>query len=258
MSTLADERLALDVKEKEMRSMVEQAERKRGWFSAFREWVETVATFLDEKVGTILFVFIWLVLTLSPQYPILESLEDEHVSLLKERRDMISKRRLQDDEDDLAIFLGALPTPVETDPEEYDELGRLVPRQNPEVSRRERMRSRTARRSQRPPAQEEDGYSTDSSLPPSDQVDFRTAMSNLASKKEKMLEDVRSDEFKDPSLGVGKWFGEWREKYSDSYTGAFGGLGMVSAWEFWVRLEMLGWDPTQVRLLMLTSARANG
>ena len=50
MSNLADEREILEGKEKEMRTMVEEAESKRSWFSSFREWVETVATFLDEKV----------------------------------------------------------------------------------------------------------------------------------------------------------------------------------------------------------------
>lgn len=54
MSSLADERQTLDVKEKEMRSMVEKSEQKRSWFHAFREWVETIATFLDEKVCYIL------------------------------------------------------------------------------------------------------------------------------------------------------------------------------------------------------------
>lgn len=52
MSHLADEREALESKEKEMRDMVEKAETKRSWFNAFTEWVETVATFLDEKVNS--------------------------------------------------------------------------------------------------------------------------------------------------------------------------------------------------------------
>lgn len=33
-----------------MRDMIAKAEEKRSWFSAFREWMESVATFLDEKV----------------------------------------------------------------------------------------------------------------------------------------------------------------------------------------------------------------
>jgi len=52
LSSLADERVALETKEAEMRRMIEKAERKRGWFVAFREWVEGVASFLDEKVSS--------------------------------------------------------------------------------------------------------------------------------------------------------------------------------------------------------------
>lgn len=33
-----------------MRQMVEKAEAKRAWFGQFKEWVEGVAGFLDEKV----------------------------------------------------------------------------------------------------------------------------------------------------------------------------------------------------------------
>lgn len=176
----------------------------------------------------------------------LEKLEDEHVSLLKERSEMITKRRAQDDEDDLTFFMGTLPSTAESEPEELDEMGRLVPRQNPTVARRERRSYRTSRHVRRPATQEEEGYSTDSSLAPSDGADFQAALASLSSKVMDVLDDVKSDEFKDPSVGVGKWFGNWRKKFSDTYTGAFGGLGMISAWEFWVRLELLGWDPTEV------------
>lgn len=48
--SLADERAQLEVREKEMRNMIVEAEDKRSWFSAFRDWIESVATFLDEKV----------------------------------------------------------------------------------------------------------------------------------------------------------------------------------------------------------------
>lgn len=51
MSSLANERIVLEGREKEMRTMVENAESKRSWFNSFREWVETAATFLDEKVS---------------------------------------------------------------------------------------------------------------------------------------------------------------------------------------------------------------
>jgi len=56
MTSLAEEREQLDKREMEMREMVRKAEAKRSWFVAFREWVESVATFLDEKV-CVLFSF---------------------------------------------------------------------------------------------------------------------------------------------------------------------------------------------------------
>ena len=36
-----------------MREMVRKAEAKRSWFVTFREWVESIAAFLDGKVCAI-------------------------------------------------------------------------------------------------------------------------------------------------------------------------------------------------------------
>lgn len=243
MTSLSDERQVLQLKEKEMRIIVEKAEQKRSWFHAFREWVETVATFLDEKVSYVMPFHIGVAFEFC-QYPDLEKLEDEHLSLLKERKDMIQRRRTADDEDDLSFCLGSVMTRDNSD--EVDDLGRIVPERNANILRRERMHSRVSRRSRRIHSAEEEGYSTDSSLPASDQADFETATSKLEDDSKKLLGDVKSDDFRNPSVGVARWFGNWRDKYSDSYTDAFGGLGMVSAWEFWVRFEMLAWDPTAV------------
>ena len=238
MTTLAEEREALEEREKEMRVMVERAEKKRSWFDAFREWVETVATFLDEK------------------FPILEKIEEEHISLLKERYDMIAKKRTQDDEDDLALFLGAPPAPTPAE-EDTDELGRVIPQQNPAVARRERRADRAARhlrhvtRRQITPSQkqmeiDDEGFSTDASLPSSDATDYQLALAQISERTRGVLADVRSEEFREPRKGLARWFGEWRDKYTEEYVGAFGGLGLVSTWEFWVRLETVGWDPMEV------------
>lgn len=50
MASLAKEREEIEARDKEMREMIAKAEDKRSWFAAFREWVESMATFLDEKV----------------------------------------------------------------------------------------------------------------------------------------------------------------------------------------------------------------
>ena len=51
MAKVGEEQRLLDAREKEMREMIAKAEEKRSWFAAFREFVESVATFLDEKVS---------------------------------------------------------------------------------------------------------------------------------------------------------------------------------------------------------------
>jgi GC-rich sequence DNA-binding factor len=163
---------------------------------------------------------------------------------------MITQRRHTDDEDDLSLFFGTLPTPPQPDTEEVDELGRTVPRANPAATRRDRITARAARRLRRRAAStktqtDEEGYSTDSSLPPSDSADLATALNKLSTSARAILSDVRAETFQNPSLGLGKWFGEWREQYGDVYTGAWGGLGLVGAWEFWVRLEVVGWNPIE-------------
>ncbi|CAA7262911.1 unnamed protein product [Cyclocybe aegerita] len=227
LNSLAQERAEVDDREKEMREMVEKAESKRAWFGSFKEWVESVASFLDEK------------------YPLLEKLEEEHVSLLKERADMVDKRRREDDEDDLALFIGPLLTIPSTVPDQVDDFGRTIPNPDPVQERRERRVARIARRQirtfqrRRPAGEEEEGYSTDSSLAPADSNAYTEALQSLATKRKEVLSDVKSEEFRDP--GKGRW-NVWREKYSDSYVGAWGGLGVVSVWEFWVRLECVGWD----------------
>lgn len=170
---------------------------------------------------------------------------------------MISKRRRDDDGDDLATFFGPLPAPLETesDMDQTDELG--SPKPNPIDEQRQRRVSRVARRqlrsSKRTKAVEvEEGYSTDSSLAPHDASDYSSALQSLTSRKKEVLADVRAEEFRDP--GKGKW-SVWREKYSESYVGAWGGLGVVSVWEFWVRLEGAGWNCIEVRAFIYRAGK---
>lgn len=55
MATLAQEMQGHAKRETELRDMVGRAEDKRAFFMAFREWVESVAAFLDEKVRILSF-----------------------------------------------------------------------------------------------------------------------------------------------------------------------------------------------------------
>lgn len=162
---------------------------------------------------------------------------------------MVAQRRRAEDEDDLSVFLGSLPQNAVQ--EEVDDLGREVPHANSAASKRDRRDARNKRRLLRRAAgkaqsTEEEGYSTDSSLPPSDSAEYQAAMTKLVRNGRVIMSDVQAEEFKQPLRGLGKWFGEWRNRFGESYSGAWGGLGMVGAWEFWTRLEILGWSPLEV------------
>lgn len=177
----------------------------------------------------------------------LEKLEEEQLSLLQERRDIIKQRRQAEDDDDLSSFLGALPEPQNNEPEEIDELGRTIPIATSSTLRRERRLARLERRrtrlTKRKSEEDEEGYSTDSSLPPPDEQAYTEAKEFIVHRKKEVLADVRAEEFRNP--GKGRW-SIWREKYTDSYVNAWGGLGVVGVWEFWTRLEVVGWDCIQV------------
>lgn len=239
--------------------MITKAEEKRSWFASFREWMDIVATFLDEKVCLFSNQRASHIVLMRHKFPLVEKLEDEQISLLQERYDMIDRRRRADENDDLSLFLGILPLTVPyTD--DNDEMGGVIPEVDAAAARRDRMSARLSRRAgrrarSRTVAYTEEGYSTDSSLPPSDATDYATATEKLLERGKDILFDVKAKDFREPKLGLGKWFGEWRERYSDNYTGAWGGLGMVGAWEFWTRLEMLGWNPVEARLFSVCSLR---
>ncbi|KAF5389187.1 hypothetical protein D9757_003414 [Collybiopsis confluens] len=219
LNTFAQEREQVDIREQELRELVTKAEEKRAWFSSFSDWVESVAAFLDEK------------------YPLLEKLEDKFASLLEERHAIIIKRRLQDLEDDLSTFLSPSPgaSPDTTAKETSDEFGRASCQEHPIVSRRERQTQRGVRYrnyldSKGGKADVDQGYWTDSHLSLPDEAAYQTAISSVANQTHDILVDVKSKEFLDPAKG--RW-GSWKSQYEESYVAAFGGLGVVSAWEFW-------------------------
>jgi hypothetical protein len=54
VSALSIEHNQLDGRETELREIIARTEEKRRWFADFRDWLENVATFLDEKVCLIL------------------------------------------------------------------------------------------------------------------------------------------------------------------------------------------------------------
>ncbi|KAG8745828.1 hypothetical protein FRC10_006855 [Ceratobasidium sp. 414] len=226
LTSLGDERATLEQQDARLRELVTEAEEKRAWFNGFKEWMDSLADFLDEKA--------------------FEKIEEDFISLLTERSEMLTKRRHEDLGDDLSLFLGALPSD-ETEMEQVDDLGRTLPSSSAPQSaiRRARRTARQSRRTKRTgtSSHPDEGYSTDGSLGSDDERDFEVAVKRCRERAAGVFADVTSEEFRDPRKGVARWFGKWRSTWGESYQGAWGSLGVVGAWEMWCRLEICLWDP---------------
>lgn len=55
LTSLAKQRTDVDYRESQMRFMINKAEEKRAWFNSFKDWLEIVAAFLDEKVRPLVY-----------------------------------------------------------------------------------------------------------------------------------------------------------------------------------------------------------
>ena len=189
------------------------------------------------------------------QMPILQKIEKDMMLHYKERHDIYTKRRMQDDADDLALCVGIVAPAQADEEEEIDEMGRTRRKVDESGAysgvRRARREERAARRQRRnarraQPKQDEDGYSTDSSLGEGDAEDYQTAQQALQARVQALSSDVKAEDFRDPELGLAVRFGGWRKQYEDEYSNAYGGLAMVQGWEYWARQEMIGWEPSRV------------
>lgn len=54
LMSLGDEHASLEQQETRLRQLVTEAEEKRAWFDGFRQWMDSLADFLDEKVCVLL------------------------------------------------------------------------------------------------------------------------------------------------------------------------------------------------------------
>lgn len=242
----------LEEQEKDLRVEVERVEGKREWAEGFRQWVDLLGGFLEEKVSC----SDNSMGSHSRQMPKLENIEGDAVHHLKERAEMTNKRRRADDEDDLTLFLGT-PLPVPADAS-VDDLGCTTsaeagPSSAVRRARRSERNTRRSKRQERKVKQEdEEGFSTDSTLAEGDAEDYEDAHRDLGKRVRSLLDDVRAEDFRDPEKGLAVKFGDWRRRYEDEYVGAFGGLSMVQAWEFYARGEMIGWEPLRVSFFVFT------
>lgn len=230
----------------DLKIQVESTNTKFEFFAELKSCIQDVAAFLEVK------------------YPLLEKMENDNSAFMKERtQEIVGKRRIYDDADDIALFTGVGikvdlagnekkgddKEGMQADDDEVDDMGRSRREDDIEpksLARRTRRQERAKRRtlfSQNSSANEEEGFGTDDDLLPSDAADLQAAGTTLLEQREKIFEDVESEEFKDPNYGIKVKFLEWKRRYPQDYKDAFAGLSLVQAWEFWIRVEMASWNP---------------
>jgi GC-rich sequence DNA-binding factor len=220
--------VTLEEQERDLRKQVEEVAGKREWVEEFSGWAELLGSFLEEK------------------YPKLEDIEKDSDQFVRERNELIATRRAGDDADDLSLFLG-IPEPAQGEAKSSLDTSSA----NSDY-RRVRRTARADRRARRrgvvvsAETTSEDGFSTDSDLEQDVADDYAASQHDLERRVHALLEDVKAEDFRYPERGLAVRFADWRKRYPEDYEGAFGGLALVQAWEFWARGEMVGWGPLRV------------
>jgi GC-rich sequence DNA-binding factor len=198
--------------------------------------------------------------------------ERQFNGLMSQRTKAVESRRWQDDLDDAELF-ATVPdafTGRDHDEEELDEFGRAVSSRNSEASKRRRREERSSRHILRETADDITGMSTDDELGESYARDEREELGEQNTrtshrytlrpltpflflsvsyatdviqrdKINAIIADVQ-DDFAS-LLSVKNKFETWKTEFNDDYTKAYGGLSLPGAFEFYVRIELITWNP---------------
>ncbi|KAI9258992.1 nineteen complex-related protein 2-domain-containing protein [Phascolomyces articulosus] len=214
--------------EKDLEKEIVRESERYDYFQGLMSYVNDLGEFLDAK------------------FPELETLEKEAHEMMATKYDVVAKRRWQDDLDDLREF-SKVPEQEENDQEMeegVDEFGRGHDlRDSASV-----VQQRKIERQQRIGEHEdltnvqEQGLWSDDEL--AEDWDARQEQKLDVIQNDKipaLLEDV-SDEFGSLEMVKSK-FEAWKTSFYEDYSKAFGSLSLPGAFEFYVRCELVTWNP---------------
>lgn len=163
-------------------------------------------------------------------------------------KDLAVSRHWQDSVDDLNLFTHVN---LDKEMEEVDEFGRATDLKNSESFRRLRMEERSKRASQLFEAGEltieeetqQQGEWTDDEF---EEDERRSSRLNEIETIEidSLLKDV-GDEYRSLESVKAK-FEAWKTTFNEDYKMAFGSLSLPGAFEFYIRLDLLTWNPFSV------------
>ncbi|KAI7857557.1 nineteen complex-related protein 2-domain-containing protein [Circinella umbellata] len=211
------------------KEIVRESERY-DYFQGLTSYVNDLGEFLDAK------------------FPELEALEKEAHDMMATKYDVVVKRRWQDDLDDLREFAN-VPEQFDEDQQQKDEQevdefgrGRELRGSASEVQRRKIERQQRIAQCEDLTNIQEQGLWSDDEL--SEEWEARKDQKLDVIQNDKVasiLEDV-SDEFGSLEMVKSK-FEAWKTNFYQDYTKAFGSLSLPGAFEFYVRCELVTWNP---------------
>lgn len=162
-------------------------------------------------------------------------MEKEAHDIIATKHEVVRQRRWQDDLDDLRQFAY-----VSGNVDDKDE----SVRQRRQIERQQRLavRQDISEMGDGPETLQAQGFWSDDDMGADWEAQRDTRLQEIQDKRiEEMLEDVGS-EFSDLAI-VQRRFEAWKTQFNDDYTKAFGALSLPAAFEFYIRCELVSWDP---------------
>lgn len=189
------------------------------------------------------------------QFPDLEKLELEVHDIIATRTEVATARRYQNNLDDLCLFADIPTSQLDEDMDEpeVDEFGRVRELRNSEAVRQRRRTERRQRIEKQADFSDltgeesirEQGLWTDDDMGEDYETQKDIKLETIqAEKLSDLMSDV-GDEFKSLRTVKDK-FEAWKLEYYDDYQKAYGSLSLPGAFEFYIRSELLSWDPFSV------------
>lgn len=181
--------------------------------------------------------------------------------MISTKTEVATSRRWQNNLDDLCQFTNLSATQLDEDmstvdqDEQIDEFGRVKELRNSSSARQRRRLERQQRIEKQAGLSElegedaikEQGLWTDDEMSEEYYEQKHTKLQQIQSDAiEELLADV-DDAFKSLTTVKNK-FETWKVDYYDDYKKAYGSLSLPGAFEFYIRAELVSWDPFSVSL----------
>jgi hypothetical protein len=212
--------------ESDLTKEIERGSKRYTYFQELAQYTEDLGEFLDAK------------------FPELEKLESQVHDTISSKTEIVLARRYQDNLDDLCCFTDIIATTIDeemTDEPEIDEFGRVKELRNSDSAKKRRRQERIER-IQRNNA---DLQWTDDEM-----------SEEYYDKKQDKLDHVETEDIQELMQDVGEDFKTlnnvmehyeaWKLDYYDDYEKAYGSLSLPGAFEFYIRTELVSWDPFNV------------